>query len=264
MRWRGVWASSESAGTVTEISDQSAGVTGTTRVGAGVSAVGFGDGALWVANPLTGTVSEIDPRRGGVARTVAFGAGDGPAAVAVGHGAVWVSNQYAGTVARIDPRRGVILSTLKVGNRPQGLALVGASLWTGVRAGGAAPSWGHAPVLGTGKGLIIPRAEIDPAAPAAYGLIASRILGITNDGLTAFRHTGGLDGTKLVPDLAVALPDATDGGRHTPLRSARGVRYSNGALVRPTRHPPRPRAHAARGRSPGRSSTAASSAPPRA
>ena len=229
-----VWASSESAGTVTEISAASASVTGTTRVGAGVSALGFGDGALWVTNPLTGTVSEIDPRRSGVARTVAFGVGDGPAAVAVGHGAVWVSNQYAGTVARIDPRRGVIARTLKVGNRPQGLALVGGALWTGVRAGGARHRGGTLRWLGAGNNVIFRRADFDPAVPAAYGTVASRVLAITNDGLTAFRHTGGLDGTKLVPDLAVALPDATDGGKTYAFKVRSGVRYSNGATVRPT------------------------------
>jgi YVTN family beta-propeller protein len=229
-----VWASSESAGTVTEIGAANASVIGTTRVGAGVSAVGFGDGALWVTNPLTGTVSEIDPRRAGVARTVAFGAGDGPAALAVGAGAVWVSNQYAGTVVRIDPRRGVIVRTLKVGNRPQGLALVGGALWTGVRAGGARHRGGTLRTFGGGTNVIFRRAEFDPAVPAAYGLAASRILNITNDGLTAFRHAGGLEGTKLVPDLAVALPDATDGGRTYAFKLRSGVRYSNGALVRPS------------------------------
>jgi YVTN family beta-propeller protein len=227
-----VWASSESGGTVTEIGGASASVTGTTKVGAGASALGFGDGALWVANPLAGTVSRIDPRRGDVVRTVAFGAGDGPAALAVGHGAVWVSNQYAGTIARIDPRRGVVDRKLTIGNRPQGLALVGGQLWTGVRAAGARHRGGTLRLLGVGT-PIVQRADLDPAAPAAYGLIASRILGITNDGLTAFRHAGGLKGTKLVPDLAVVLPDATDGGRTYAFKLRSGVRYSDGALVRP-------------------------------
>ena len=228
-----VWASSESGGTVTEISAPQGHVVGSTRVGVGVSALAFGDGAVWVANPLAGTVSEIDPRRSGVARTVAFGAGDGPAAVAVGKGAVWVSNQYAGTVARINPRRGVIVRTLTIGNRPQGLALVGDALWTGVRAGGARHRGGTLRVVGA-TGQPFRRSDFDPATPAAYGSVANRVLGITNDGLTAFRRAGGLEGAKVVPDLAVALPDATEGGRTYAFRLRRGVRYSNGELVRPS------------------------------
>jgi YVTN family beta-propeller protein len=226
-----VWASSESAGIVTQISTASRSVVGTTSVGAGAGALAFGAGGVWVANPRNGTVSQVDPQRGVVVRTVAGGAGDGPVDVAAGAGAVWVSNEFAGTIDRIDPRRGVVVSTLKVGNRPQGLALVGGSLWAGVRAGAAAHRGGTLRVL-FGTDVRFRRTDVDPAAVAAYGSFAQKLLGITNDGLTTFRRTGGIEGGSVVPDLAVALPEPTDSGRTYVFRLRRGVRYSNGAPVR--------------------------------
>jgi peptide/nickel transport system substrate-binding protein len=39
------------------------------------------------------------------------------------------------------------------------------------------------------------------------------ILAMTNDGLVGFRRVGGIEGVQLVPDLAIALPRPTDGGR---------------------------------------------------
>jgi len=56
---------------------------------------------------------------------------------------------------------------------------------------------------------------------------------VTQDGLTAFRKTSGPAANSLVADLAVRLPRTTDGGRTWTLRLRSGVRYSNGAHVRP-------------------------------
>jgi peptide/nickel transport system substrate-binding protein len=56
---------------------------------------------------------------------------------------------------------------------------------------------------------------------------------ITNDGLTAYRRVDGSGSTQLVPDLAVSLPSPTDGGKTYTFQLRRGVRYSNGQLVRP-------------------------------
>ena len=43
----------------------------------------------------------------------------------------------------------------------------------------------------------------------------------------------GVEGTVLVPDLALDLPSPTDGGRTYTFRLRRGIHYSNGALVEP-------------------------------
>jgi peptide/nickel transport system substrate-binding protein len=56
---------------------------------------------------------------------------------------------------------------------------------------------------------------------------------VTQDGLTAFRKSSGPAANSVVADLAVTLPRTSDGGRTWTLTLRRGVRYSNGARVRP-------------------------------
>jgi peptide/nickel transport system substrate-binding protein len=57
---------------------------------------------------------------------------------------------------------------------------------------------------------------------------------VTQDGLTAFRKTTGPAANSVVADLATRLPRTPDGGRTWTLTLRRGVRYSNGAPVRPS------------------------------
>jgi peptide/nickel transport system substrate-binding protein len=56
---------------------------------------------------------------------------------------------------------------------------------------------------------------------------------VTQDGLTAFRKSAGPAANSVVADLAVKLPRTSDGGRTWTLTLRRGIRYSNGAPVRP-------------------------------
>jgi peptide/nickel transport system substrate-binding protein len=56
---------------------------------------------------------------------------------------------------------------------------------------------------------------------------------VSQDGLTAFRKSSGPAANSVVPDLALRLPRTGDGGRTWTLTLRSGVRYSNGALVRP-------------------------------
>jgi peptide/nickel transport system substrate-binding protein len=56
---------------------------------------------------------------------------------------------------------------------------------------------------------------------------------VTQDGLTAFRKAEGGAANSVVADLATRLPRTADGGRTWTLTLRRGVRYSNGARVRP-------------------------------
>ena len=61
---------------------------------------------------------------------------------------------------------------------------------------------------------------------------------MTNDGLVTLDHTAGPDGARLVPDIALSLPHATDGGRTYTFQLRPGIRYSTGARVqaRDVRH----------------------------
>jgi peptide/nickel transport system substrate-binding protein len=51
------------------------------------------------------------------------------------------------------------------------------------------------------------------------------------DGLVAYSATGGAAGVAIVPDLAVALPTVTNGGRTYTFTIRSDVRFSNGDLV---------------------------------
>jgi YVTN family beta-propeller protein len=222
-----VWASSGAGGTVTRLSAATGAVVKTTPTGDGASGLALTGGALWVANTLAGTVSKIDPQRGRVVATVPLGPGDGPSDVAGSAGTVWVSNEFAGTVVGIDPRRGRAVSRLHVGYRPQGLALVDGALWVGVRASGA----GHRG--GTLRVVTQQRFAAGHFVPGSYITFPSKILSLTNDGLTAFRRTGGPDGYRLTADLALSLPRISDSGLTYAFQMRRGIRYSDGEPVLP-------------------------------
>ena len=140
---------------------------------------------------------------------------------------VWVSNEFTDTVVGIDPRRGRAVSRLHVGYRPQGLALVDGALWVGVRASGA----GHRG--GTLHVVTNQRFTARHFAPGSWIIFPWRILSLTNDGLIAFRRTGGPDGYTVTADLAVSLPRISDSGLTYAFQMRRGIRYSDGEPVLP-------------------------------
>ena len=59
------------------------------------------------------------------------------------------------------------------------------------------------------------------------------LLRMTNDGLVGYRQVGGVQGNAIVPDLASAIPDPTDGGRTYVFHLRRGIRFSTGRPVTP-------------------------------
>ena len=223
-----VWASSPASGLVTEISAKAAALVNTIQISRGASALAVGANALWVTNAREGTVSRIDPRSGAVTELIAVGADDGPADLAVTEEAVWVSSEFGGTVARIDPARpqAGVVGKLRVGNRPQGLAEVDGALWVGIADAGARHRGGTLRLEYTVK---VSWNDLDPST--SYSGVGYELLGVTNDGLTGFRRQGG-GGATPVPNLAVALPAPSEGGRRYVFRLRRGARYSTGEPVR--------------------------------
>jgi YVTN family beta-propeller protein len=217
-----VWISSAKTRTVTQLDPRSQRVVEVVDVGGGPSGIAVGHSAVWVANSLDGTVSRIDPAT--AVTTALVPVGNGPNAIAVAPNGVWVSEQFGGSVHRIDPHTNRVVQRIPVGNRPTGLALAGQALWVGVRTSSAAHRGGTLRVLGAQS-----VDSIDPALAYSTGSMASVTL--TGDGLVTLQHAAGLDGTQLVPDLAVTLPKPRDGGRTYRFVLRPGIRYSNGALV---------------------------------
>ena len=217
-----VWVSDETGDRVVQIDPQADQVIATINVGSGPTAIAVGFGSVWVTNSLDGTVSRIDPATDSVQATI--GVGDGAGALAIGKGAVWVADQYAGTVARIDPATDSVTRTISVGNLPQGVAIADGLVWVGARAAATSHRGGTLTVLGTG------------VADTSDPVLTVNLLGVlplTNDGLTAYQQVGGSGSVQLVPDLAVSLPFPTDGGTTYTFQLRRGIRYSDGELVRP-------------------------------
>jgi YVTN family beta-propeller protein len=217
-----LWATDRTGNRVTRIDPASGTAVHAITVGNGPQGLAFGEGAAWVANSLDGTVSRIDPATNAVVATLLVG--NGAAGVAAGAGSVWVTNQFDGTVARIDPKTGQV-ERISVGNRPQGVVVAGDDVLVTVRESGAAHRGGTLRVR-TDRDLH----SIDPAV--AYDTSAWLVLRMTNDGLVAFNQAGGLQGTQLVPNLAVSLPAPTDGGRTYTFRLRPNIRFSTGRPVK--------------------------------
>ena len=225
-----VWVTSRQAGVLSRVDPRTRSVT-PISVGNGPAAVAAGRGAVWVANSQDATVWRIDPATNRVVETVTVGEGPSDISVARG-GSVWVSNETAGTLSKIDPALGKVVASVPVGERPQGVALSATTVYAAVRGTGTAHRGGTLTLAvagppdvyqgGIAKGL-------DPAS--GYGEAALTTL--TNDGLLGYGRSGGADSHRVVPDLAVALPTITDGGRTYTFQLRPGIHYSTGQFVRP-------------------------------
>jgi YVTN family beta-propeller protein len=217
----GVWVGEEAGDRVLHVDPQTDQVTASINVGTGPTAIVVAFGSVWVANSLDGTVSRIDPTTDTVGATIAVG--DGAGTIAVDSRAVWIASQYAGTISRINPDTDAVTRTIRVGNRPEGLAIAGGRAWFGNQAAGTAHRGGTLNVL-----TIFWPVTIDPVLTQV-----TPALQLTNDGLTTYRRVGGSGSVQVVPDLADSLPSPTNGGTTYTFRLRRGIRFSNGELVRP-------------------------------
>ena len=227
---RAIWVAGYNDATLEKIDPQTGRVLAHVHVGDGPVTIAFAAGSLWVANSLDSTVSRIDPATLKVTATIAVGSG--PSGLAANSGAVWAANQYSGTVSRIDPRRNRVAATVDVGGTPTSLTVSGGRLWVGV----AATSGSH-----RGRTLVIvtptlltssdnPVTSIDPAFYQQAQ--NAQFVGLAYDSLVNFEQSPGPDGLRLVPDLALSIPTAGDGGETYSFRIRPGIRYSDGRLLR--------------------------------
>jgi YVTN family beta-propeller protein len=219
-----VWITDGSSRSVVRIDARRGSVLDPVSVGNGPTGIAFGDGSVWVANSLDGTVSRIDPGKNRVTATIPVG--EGPDGIAVGSGVVWVSGEFSEAIARIDRTENRVVERIPIANRPKGLALSGDEVWFAVQPSGAGHRGGRL-VVGAHGGIV---GSIDPTFMTWAGTIAS--LSTAYDGLVGFARRSGSEGTQLEPNLAVSAPAITAGGTRYAFQLRRGIRYSNGALVR--------------------------------
>ena len=217
-----IWIGDSAQNRVVRLDPKTNGVTQTIGVGSGPGALAFGGGAVWVANTLDGTVSRIDPATNQVRWTVTVGAS--PNAIAASDDAVWVANEVDPTIVRLDPRNGRVVQTVRTGARPSGLTLAG-SLWVAGQAS-AGTHRGGTLVLDQPGDRENDRSR-DGIPTRTWGLLS-----VTNDGLVGFKHVGGSGGAQLVPNLAASLPTPTEAGKTYAFQLRKGIRFSNGALLK--------------------------------
>jgi YVTN family beta-propeller protein len=218
-----LWVVSERAGTISRIDPKRKAPVRTINVGNGPVAVASGADSVWVANNPDGTVSQIDPRKNKVTATILTGRG--PSGVDAARHTVWVANEDGASLTRVDPGTGRPVRHVTIGNRPNGVALVSDSVMVAVRARDLAHRGGSLSVFSGRRGL----KTIDPSI--SYESYTFAIPGLTRDGLVAFKHVGGSDGSTLVPDLAASLQVPTNAGKAYTFELRAGIRYSTGRVV---------------------------------
>jgi ABC-type transport system substrate-binding protein/DNA-binding SARP family transcriptional activator len=255
---RAVWVANTGDGTVSRIDPITGAVLGVTRVGAEPAGIATGDGAVWVALRGAGAVARLDPRTGNLVQTIAVGSG--PSAVAVDGQGVWVANELDSTVSLIDPVSNSVVLTREVSGAPIALAATGRGVWVAAnaavmtRVAGSgqtrtlnlpSPALALAPspsgllvgVGGLGAGhrggtLVVRIADpLEEAGPQGCCTDPPQVLMLSYDGLLSYSKSPASPDT-LVPDLALAIPPAQDGGRSYTFRLRPGLRYWNGAPVR--------------------------------
>ncbi len=218
----GIWIADYDGGVVTEIAAATGTTLATVRVGNGPSALAVARSAVWVANSLDSTVSKVNIETGTVAATIPVGSN--PSAIAVdGTSSVWVANKSSASLSRIDTRRDAVAKTVELDGAPAAVLPLATHVWTGTR-----PLERH--TGGTLRLLKTTPLPIDPALQLQIGPLQST--GFTQDDLVTYNNASGAAGSELVPDLAVALPLATDHGTAYTFRLRPGIRYSNGAPLR--------------------------------
>ena len=96
---------------------------------------------------------------------------------------------------------------------------------------GSSPSGSHQ----GGTFTILANSAFGVADPAQnYTLEEWQLLIDTHDGLVQFQRVGGVQGTKIVPDLATSIPQPTDGGKTYAFNIRRGIKFSNGQTLKPS------------------------------
>jgi YVTN family beta-propeller protein len=215
------WVVDDLDDTVSRI-DRAGVVTKTTPVGDGASALAVGAGAVWVANTADGTVTRIDPATGAGMTTIPVGAG--PTGIAVGAGAVWVANSRDGTVSRIDPRRDRVVATIAVGDSPDNLTVSAGRVWVTVQTGSVSP-----PSRAGGTVRIVQGKDFnstDPALMVGYGPQAAQLEFATCAKLLNYPDLAGPRGSRLVPEVAAAMPRVSADGRTYTFIVRRSFRFS--------------------------------------
>lgn len=208
-----LWIANASSDLVSRLDPESGKIVAQVPVGGGPSELAWGFGSLWVTTNGGATVTRIDPRTNLVAAAVPVG--PSVSGLAAGAGAVWVGDERRPALLRIDPSTNTVSGTLDLANRPSGIAVLDETLFVAVRDAGGGHRGGTLRVVG----------ETGPLDPADAGG-ADRYDCLVRCWYPAVGP--------LAPDLATALPRPTHEGTTYRFSLRQGIRFSNGAPLRPS------------------------------
>ena len=210
-----VWVTNGTDGTVTRI-DPATLLTTTISVGHGPAAVAVNAAGAGVADAGDDEVVRVDVGTNAVTGTTHVGAG--PTAIVAMPTGLWVANGGAGTVMRLDPRSGKVTKTIRLGGTPDALATAAGKLWVAV-----APAPPRPPAAG-GVAHLTSQFDIEALDPALA--VQPGIPYATCANLVAYPDKPAPEGSRIVPEVAEAVPTPTAGGRTYTFTIRPGFRFS--------------------------------------
>jgi YVTN family beta-propeller protein len=207
-----VWVTNSSDGTVTRI-DPATLVTDTIPVGNGPAAVAVNAAGAWIATAGDNELVRVDTGTNAVAGVTPVG--DGPAAVLALPTALWVANSRDGTVVRVDPHSAKVNKTIHLGGTPTALASAGGYVWVAI-----APAPPQSPPANGAR--LTTQFDFESLDPA-FGFWP---LYTTCANLVTYPDKPAPQGSRIVPEVARAIPSPTAGGKTYVFRIRPGFRFS--------------------------------------
>jgi peptide/nickel transport system substrate-binding protein len=118
------------------------------------------------------------------------------------------------------------------------LTLIGLAALVLTACGGSSKKKSSSPSSGKSGGTLMTVAKGAPSGSPDpqinYTLQEWQLLIITHDGLLGFKRASGTEGTKLVPDLATAIPKPQNGGKTFVFHIRKGIKFSDGKELKPS------------------------------
>ncbi|MGH8860971.1 MAG: ABC transporter substrate-binding protein, partial [Jatrophihabitantaceae bacterium] len=215
-----IWVANSSSNTVTKIDATTHRPAAPIAVGHDPKGVAVIGDTVWVTNNLDDNVTRIAASGTSSVDTVHVGVE--PTQIATVDGHVWIASQATGSIAEIDPALPLVVRTVAVGPVTGGIVAVNGKLWVATTIDPARHRGGTLRIIGDDVGSLDPSYIQDNFF---------HMFDLTYDGLVAFRHAAGSDGTTIVPDLATDIPDPIGGGRTYVFHLRPGIRWSTGGPV---------------------------------